>query len=240
MNYIKEQLTITVILIITLVFLTFVFSVSASAQSNVEVFRAELALPFDKTEGKLLAVGNSLVFIDDDKLEFSFVIEKNNIADLQKDDEVLTIQTKLAVRDRSGERMRFVFRLKDGKSNDLVRRLNADFPQQTIISNSEMPKINAVSSMVYEAEHKHRLFGSCKGRIIVTNDRISYESLDEREHSRQWNLIDITKLKRKSPYKLEIQTFSGNGYTLEILGKGIDINDFKTLENNLAAAKANR
>ena len=102
MNYLKKQLTITGILIITMIFLTFTFGVSASAQTNLEVFRAELSVPFDKTEGKLLAVGESLVFIDDDKPEFSFAIEKDNIADLQNDDEVLTVQTKRAVKDRSG------------------------------------------------------------------------------------------------------------------------------------------
>lgn len=240
MNYLKKQLTITGILIITMIFLTFTFGVSASAQTNLEVFRAELSVPFDKTEGKLLAVGESLVFIDDDKPEFSFAIEKDNIADLQNDDEVLTVQTKRAVKDRSGERMRFVFRLKDGKANDLVSQIKANFPKQSTPNTVETPKTTTISSMIYEVEHKHRFYGSCTGRLIFGDDRISFESTDDRDHSRQWLFTDIKKLKRNSPYKLDIKPLSGDSYTLEILGQGIDITDFKMLEDKLAAAKVSR
>ncbi len=239
MNYLKKQLTNTGILIITLIFLTVAFSVAASAQTNLEVFRTELAVPFDKVEGKILAVGETLVFIDDDKPEFSFAIGKNNIADLQKDDEVLTVQTKLAVRDRSGERTRFVFRLKDGKASDLVSKLNADFPSR-IITTGETPKTNIATSKIYEVEHQHRFYGSCTGRLIIGDDRISFESTDDRDHSRQWLFTNIKKMKRNSPYKLEIKPFTGDSYTLDILGQGMDITDFKRLQDKLAAAKASR
>lgn len=218
-----------------------ILAVSAFAQTNVEVYKAELSVPFGEADGKLIAVGDSLVFVDDDKPEFSFAIERNNIADLSKDDEVLTIQTKRMVKDRSGEKMRFVFRIKSGKTSDLVKWLGSDSPKQiVVVGNREMPRSNSNSAMIYEAEHKHSLYGSCKGRIIVNDDRISYESLDDRDHSRQWNFVDVKKMKRKSPYKLEIQPLTGDDYTFEILGQGIDINDFKTMENKLAAAKADR
>lgn len=218
-----------------------IFGIAAFAQSNLEVYKADLSVPFGEADGKVIAVGEQIVFVDDDKPEFSFAIAKNNISDVKSKDKVLTIETKQAVADRSGMKSRFVMRVEDDGAEKLEKWLKSGsgFIADTK-SNNQVTVISNNSPMIYEAEHKHRLYGSCTGKLIIGEDRISYESADDRDHSRQWLFTDIKKIKRKSPYKFEVQLFKGDGYGLEILGQGIDITDFKKVENKLAIVKAAR
>ena len=220
---------------------TLFFSIAAFAQSNLEIYKADFSVPFGEAEGKVLAVGEQLVFVDDDKPEFSFAIARNNVSGVMSKDKVLTIETKQSVADRSGMKSRFVMRVEDDGAEKLEKWLKSDsgFVAERK-SDNPMTVISNNSGMIYEAEHKHRLYGSCTGRLIVGEDRVSYESADDRDHSRQWLFTDIKKMKRKSPYKFEVQLFKGDGYTLDILGQGIDITDFKKVENRMATVKAAR
>lgn len=219
----------------------FALGSSVLAQANMEVYKAELSVPFGEVEGKVVAVGDQLVFVDDDKPEFSFAIERSNISSVASDGKILTVETKREVKDRSGMKSRFVMRVFDGGSEKLEKWLkgNSGFSAK---NDANYVKTNSStnSGMIYEAKHAHRLYGSCTGKLIVGDDRFSYESSDDREHSRQWLLADIKTIKRNSPYKFQVKLFKGDGYELEILGNGIDITDFKVMENKLAMEKANR
>ena len=231
----------SVILIIVVISLALALTITAKAQTNLKVAKAELSLDFDKAKGKLMIVGDTIVFVDDEKPEFSFVIDRDNIAGIDKDDDVLSIQTNNAVKYRSTEKMRFVFRLDDVSAEDFIKMDGKSSAKiQTVSTQGNTRTISSTGSMIYEVEHKHRLYGSCKGRIIISDDRISFESTDDRDHSRQWLFTDIKKVKRQSPYKLSVKPFTGDEYTLEILGQGIDITDFKKVEDKMAAVKASR
>ena len=235
-----RNLFTSVVLAAALFSMSLMLGTTAKAQTSMKVVGAELSLDFDKAQGKLMMVGDKIIFVDDEKPESSFAIDRDNIIGIDKDNSVLSIQTKNTVNSRGDEKMRFVFRLKDGSAEDFVSSSNMNSSNIKTVSDTRMPQTGSASTMVYEAEHGHRLYGSCKGRLIVGSDRISYESTDDRDHSRQWLFTDIKKLKRDSPYKLSIKPLSGDGYTLDILGQGIDITDFKKIEDNLATAKANR
>ena len=97
---------------------------------------------------------------------------------------------------------------------------------------------------IYNAKHPHTLAlapsGSCTGKLIVNQERVVYESLEDREHTRQWPLVDIKKIKRKSPYKIEIESFNREKYTLELEGQGMDIAVFKKLQNWISLARSRR
>ena len=233
--------------LVLITFSTIIFAVSAFAQANLVVYNAELSVPFGEANGKIIAVGEQIIFVDNDKPEGSFAIARSNLASINSNDQILTIETKQAVADRSGMKSRFVIRVSDDGASKIESwvKSNAGFSAGTMTNASTNTASTVVSGvnrsgMNYEAEHKHTLYGSCTGRLIVGDDRISYESLDDRDHSRQWLFNDIKKIKRKSPYKFEVQLLKGDGYSLEILGQGIDINDFKAMENLITTAKSSR
>ena len=92
----------------------------------------------------------------------------------------------------------------------------------------------------YQVEHGHRPFGSCSGRLILTNSTVAYESIDNISHSRQWELRDIKELKLDNPYQLEIKPFAGNDYRFQLLGKGMDSQEYKDLVERITTARVER
>jgi len=50
-------------------------------------------------------------------------------------------------------------------------------------------------------KHSHKLAlapsGSCSGNLILTKDRLTYESVEERDHTRQWLFKDMLRTKRR-------------------------------------------
>lgn len=83
------------------------------AQTAVQVQKADLAIPFGSTSGKLITVGDYLVFLDEDKPDKSFAIAKNEIENLSDENGVITIETRHPIQNRSGEQSRVSFRLSD-------------------------------------------------------------------------------------------------------------------------------
>ncbi len=84
--------------------------------------------------------------------------------------------------------------------------------------------------------HDHRI-GGCDGRLIVEMDRVSFESITNVNHSRQWGLKDIKELKRSNPYGIEVVPFSGETYNLGIQGRGMSNDEYKALVDRITAAR---
>lgn len=213
-------------------------ALTAFAQAPVMVRRAELAIPFGTASGKLVAVSDQLVFVDDDQPEASFSIARGEIRDLKTEGDVVMIGTHHAIRDRSGERSQFNFRLRDGSTEPLMMWAGAKTTAAQTTA-STMPTTSGQEQWIYNARHKHAFgVGSCTGKLIITKDRVTYESLEDRDHTRQWPFNDIKKIKRDSPYQIEVETFNRGGYTLELEGQGMDISVHKQLTDWIAKARS--
>jgi len=83
------------------------------AQITVQVQKADLAIPFGSASGKIVTVGDYLVFLDEDKPDKSFAIAKSEIENLTGENGVITVETRHPIRDRSGEQSQVSFRLAD-------------------------------------------------------------------------------------------------------------------------------
>jgi hypothetical protein len=204
----------------------------ALAQTNVEVKKVELSVPFGTVYGKVALVGEYMIFVDDDQTTTSFAIARNQIQNISSDGGMVTIETKQPIRDRSGERSKFSLRLIEG---DLV----------TLINWSQMtPGTSAASGsgeqMSFPAQHTQRFGRNSRGRLIVNNEIIAYESTDRIDSSRRWQLRDIKEIKLKNPYEIEINPFIGGKYTLRLSGKGMDNSEFKTIVDRVTAARIAR
>ncbi len=236
----KIQLNLVAVILVTM---AVGLSLVVMAQTPTLVRRAELAVPFGTVTGRLVVVADYLVFVDEDRAEDSFTIARSEIKDLKAEGEAIKVETTRAIRDRSGERTSFSFRLRDGSSEALV--LWAGTKSTASTSTFANTGINeAGEQWIYNAKHPHSLAlvpsGSCTGKLIVNQERVVYESVEDREHTRQWPLIDIKKIKRKSPYKIEIEAFNREKYTLELEGQGMDIGVFKKLQNWISLARSRR
>jgi len=59
---------------------------------------------------------------------------------------------------------------------------------------------------VLPARHRHR-WGGCNGELRIYEDRVIYESFEDKENSRLWRWSDIQSFGRSGRYKFEIATF---------------------------------
>lgn len=209
--------------------------------SPQQAYPAELALPFGTASGKLIVSGDHLMFVTDTNVESSFVIPRDNVQDITTDGGVITIVFKQSMRDQSGERTRAIFRFPNAADVDAITRWSktATASQSSTAPSNETAGNTADHLFDYSVKHNHKL-GSCTGRLMVSADRLVFESLTDVNDSRQWSMRDIKEVKHKSPYKLEVKPFTGNDYAFQFLGKGMDNADFTALTKLIAAARARR
>jgi len=216
------------------------------AQLPVQTQKAELAIPFGVVPGRLVTVGEYLVFIDEEKPEASFAIARNGMRNLSYAAEVLTVESVKAVRDRSGERTVFSFRLATPQEappfaewyKSTAGAAAASPLAEKAADARDTAKIEAAATTkTYQARHTHFPRGGCSGRLIIEPNRVVFESVGEIDHSRQWDLRDIKELRRDSPYSIKIVPFAGNEYNLQLQGQGMDSNEFKALVDRVTAAR---
>jgi hypothetical protein len=204
---------------------------------------AELALPFGVAAGKLVVSGEYLIFVNDATVESSFVVPRDNVQNVNVDGAVLNVALRQPIKDSSGDRSALNFRFAAPGSGDAIvkwsqARGTRPAPGAPAPGGSDR-RTEGEQQFSYEVKHDHRV-GSCSGRLIVTSERVNYESLSEIDHSRQWAMKDVKEVGRKGPYNLDIKPFSGNDYSFAFLGTGMDNSHYETLTKLIAAARANR
>jgi hypothetical protein len=231
------------------VVLLFLCAGAAVAQSTVHVAAGELSVPFGAVSGRLITVGDYLVFVDDDRPELSFALSRADVQELTVNNRVAAIQAVRPIRDRSGERTQLNIRLEGdnearaltswfGSANRRVAESSSSSNSPDTVSNSTSTARN--SNMIYEARHDHRLVRSCRGRLIITEKSLSYESIDNLSDSRQWQYTDIKELTLSNPYEIHIVPFDGGEYKLGLQGTGMDKAAFKALVDRVTAARVTR
>lgn len=213
----------------------------AQAPAGNKTLTVEHAVPFGTVPGKLMLLGNYLVFVDEGQPESSYVVPRGGIETLTAEGPTITVVTKETVRNRSGETRRLSFRVAPGGD---PAPATGWFAMTT--SGSSMPAAGAATSATkageagpYQARHDHR-FGSCSGRLLVTDQMVSYESVDEVKHSRRWEYKSIKEVKLPNPYEIEIKAFEGDSYNLKLDGSGMDPAAFKQLVDRVTAARSGR
>ena len=219
------------------VFLLFGVSV-LSAQTKVEVRKAELAVPFGTVNGTAVLVGDYLVFIDEQQVQSSFAIARSEIQKITSEGRGVNIETRHPIRDRSGERNQFTVRLSEG---DLAALMNWSrtiaTPTTTTVPTNTVASVRNAEHMSFPAEFTQLLGRNSRGRLMVTTEMVAYESIDDVQSSRRWQFKDIKEIKLKNPYEIEIAPFVGDKYNLKLEGKGMDAGDFKTIVDRITAAR---
>lgn len=199
----------------------------------------EHAVPFGQVQGKLVLYGDYLVFVDTEQPASSFVAPKAVIESLTADGATVTVQLKSAVRNRSGEVRRVTFRALSGDPAPVTGWYGSGASMPVSPNTAASSQAATEGAKVFQARHNHR-FGSCSGRLLVTEDRVSYESTDSVSHSRRWDLKQIREISLPNPYELNVRPFSGSNFKLLLEGSGMDPDTYKGLVDRIAAARALR
>lgn len=204
-------------------------------QLPVQTQKAEMSVPFGVVSGRLVTVGEYLVFVDEEKPDSSLAVVRSGLRDLTTSGDILTIETLQPVRDRSGERSKLVFRLSNPSTAPGLAAWFKEAPQ-TVSESAQPGKETSAATLTYQVKHDH-LIGSCNGRLIIEPNRILFESITNLDHSRQWGLKDIKELRRTNPYGIKIEPFTGDTMNLQILGRGMDSTEYGALVDRITAAR---
>lgn len=212
-----------------------------SAQGDMRVYPAAL-IAGEQIRGKLVLVGSSLAFIDDQRPESSFEVPKSNIRDLSSEGDTVTVQLRNAVRDRAGSTTRLIVRLESAPDASGVQRW---FGATTGAAASPAPgaesaAADGVETMTFNAQRKKRLRGNTDGKLIIDSDRVMFESADNANESRRWELKEIKEIKLKNPYDFEILTFRGEKYNLALSGLGMDNSQYREIVDRVTKARTAR
>lgn len=198
----------------------------------------EHAIPFGQIQGKLILYGDYLVFVDEAQPSDSFVAPRAAIENLTADGASITIQLSAPVRNRTGEVRRLSFRALNGDPSPITSWYGSRPAAPEAAAAATAPAAPAPEgAKVFPASHNHRI-GSCSGRLLITADRLSYESTDSVSHSRRWELKQIREISLPNPYELNIRPFGESNYKLRLEGSGMDPAAYKELVDRIAAARA--
>jgi hypothetical protein len=217
----------------------------AAAQPDLQVSKADLSIPFGSVSGKLAVVGDYLIFIDEDRIDSSFALQRNNIEDFRVEGDTLHVQAAKPVNIQSHSISNLTFRLQGTDPSLLSSWYSASrAPTASVVPSpatvgAPQPSQDASANMPsYAVRHKKWLRGDSHGRLIVTSDGLRYESINDVNDSRSWPFKDIKELKYDGTYQVEIIPFNGDNYNFEVQGSGMTREQFNSLVNKVTQARA--
>ena len=257
----KMKLSIRMLMISILLLGMAAMPATAQPAPNPSPLAAELSIPFGTVTGKLLLLGDYLVFLDEQQPETSIVIPKLIVDRLTADGAMIAIETKEPVRGRSGGVRVLNIRVSTGGDPAAVTAWFASGAGKSappvapaapaappVAPAPPTPPVAAAppatppvapappEAVTYQARHKHRI-GECKGRVMIGADQVSFESLDTIGHSRRWDYKSIKETKLSNPYELEITPFDGSPYRLMLDAPGMAPATYQSLVDRVVAAR---
>jgi hypothetical protein len=232
-------------------------SMALFAQSDVQVQRVEMLQPGGTIFGKLMTVGDRLIFVDDNQVNSSISIPRTQIRDVNLQEGLLTVELQAPVRDRSGQTSRLSFRVGNPvpyqnwyRNSGSGASAPSSAPSRTETppaqpappppnNQPEAARPNGTSgeSHSYQARHNHFLTGGCNGKLLVLPDRLIYESVDDSSHSRQWQYSDIREIQLDNPYKLEVKPFTGGDYDIQMVGQALESSVYQTVVDRIVRGR---
>lgn len=221
---------------LSLVFSLAVIGVPASAAVPLEIYDTNLSVSFGTVGGKLLLHPDMLTFLDVERPETSMAVSKQTIRSLSNENDVVTLELSEPVNDRAGRTTRMILRFATPSEAAAVNRW---YQGEVASAGREAATRTAQAENVYSAK-RDKFFGSTWGQLIITDDRLIFESTDNASDSRRWEFTEIKELKQKNPYEIEIKPFRGDNYNLKLSGKGLDADKFNQLARKVAQARSRR
>ena len=202
------------------------------------VITVQRAVPFGTASGRLLLLGTYLVFVDDQQPASSLVVPRSDMENLTTDNDSITVQVRVPIRDESGAGNRLIFRVAQAADTSAVTAWYTKAGSQTG-GGPVSAGTSAADNDSYAVQHDH-LRGSCKGRLIVTPAQLSFESVDKVDHSRRWEYTAIKEISLPNPYELEVKPFAGGSYKFKLDGSGMTPAAFRVLVDRVTSARSGK
>jgi len=207
------------------------FTSTLLAQTPVQQFRAEIPDAFGSVSGRIVLAGDQLVFTSDSKPEASFSAARREIQSVGGETDVISLQLRNPG-NPSGNRI--TLRVPDQTAKSAINMwFNLGTPVVSETSSGSGP---ASEPRTYAA-HRNKVFGGSRGRFLITDSGLAYESVNDIKDSRRWEFRDIKEVKLNSPYEIEIKPFNGDTYKLGLEGQGMGTGEYKELVDKITQGR---
>lgn len=213
--------------------------VAVGAAQQVREFRAELGAEFGSVPGRVVIAGDRLIFLDETQPDGSFYVDLADVQEMSPAGDVVTLQMRNPVKDRSGSRTRVAFRTLGDTDRSALANWYTNKTAAAGTSGTRTRVEGTDAANTYTAR-RNKFMGGSRGRLVIRDDRLAYESINDVKDSREWMLTDIREVRQKSPYEIEIVPFSGDKYKLDLEGQGMANEEYQRLVDRIAQARSNR
>ena len=183
------------------------FLVSSLMADHLTVHKVTLGGPSGTVTGKVVGIGDHLIFIDDDRPEMSFSIPRGEIRSARNNSGALIVEMSRPVSDRYGSRSNLELRMIDPASGAVLTKW-IGLPEE---------RARTVTSYEVNVRHDHQGQGHCNGRLIADDARLRYESATEPGHSQLWNYTNLSRFENENQYALlKVTPVSGRTETFHV------------------------
>lgn len=220
---------------------------SASAATDIVAFPAELSVSFEAIPGRVVLAGDQILFWSESPTYPSVYFQKANVRRATIANGVLSVELAEPTQVQTGSTNRFNFRLTGTSDTTVIDRwFSQTGGAMTVAPASASGTATAAApangnvladAYTFNAEHTRKMGSNRSGKLVFTQEGVSWESLDDATQSRTWPYKSIRRFDRSNPYSLVIDTFSDGKYSFKMTTKPIGNAEFSTITDYLAAAR---
>ena len=184
------------------------FGFNGLAADQLTVHKVQLAGPSGSIAGKVVGLGDHLIFIDDDNPDKSFFIPRGEIRTATNEAGTIRVERSRPVTDRFGSRSNLEIRMIDPAAVGVLTKWIG----------VPVERARTVTTYSLDVRHDHKGQGGCNGRLIADENRLRFESVTEAAHSRSWDYNALSRFEaEKDNALLKVAPTSGEEYHFNIV-----------------------
>jgi hypothetical protein len=190
-----------------LVFVAACLSFNLIADDQLTVHKVTLAGTSGTVNGKVIGLGDYLIFVDDDQPAKSFFIPRGEIRSAASNNGAIVVEMSRPVTDRFGTRSNLELRLVDPASATVFTKWIG----------VPVERARTVTSYSLDVRHDHQGQGGCNGKLIADENRLRFESVGQADHSRSWEYNGLSRFEvEKDNSIIKVTPSSGDAYHLNV------------------------
>lgn len=215
--------------------LTMALAAGVTWAADLYVQRATLWSPNGTAQGKLVIRGDQMTFIDDNNPDMSFIVPKSDVRAARWEGGRLTVNVAHPYTSSLGaDREDVIFVMPDQTSAGSVISW-VGVPVAGFTGEADRvvvaPSNLQITDVRFDVNN-----GDQKGKLMLQNDELVFESLSDAKHSRHWKYTDVRELS-KNGKEIKIQPYHGDKYEFQFHNKAMLETAYNLLSDKVVAAR---
>ena len=207
--------------------------------ADLFVQKATLWGPNGTAQGKLVMRGDQMTFIDDNNPDMSFIIPKHDVRKARWEGGKLTVELSNPYSSSLGEnRSEAVFIMPDQSSAGSViswvgvpvAGYNMNEADRTATPRDNQMQITDVRFDVRN--------GDQRGKLMLQDSDLVFESLSDAKHSNRWRYSDIRELTHND-HEIKVQGYKGDKYEFQFKNKAMLLTAYNLISDKVVSARGN-